>query len=246
MANTSLINLTFNVGAPGADEAAVKRFNNWVFEVYEPMLLQVDGVMGSDEYRITRETPEYPLSGNIRHHENFDTWEAFDLTQQGNASKGEMEAWIKRRVIEYVWSVLYELIDSYSRETSSGNKDTRIDNAPIMHLEAYRFSPPEQEKYVKWFDEYGSKIFVPLFLESPGLKRYDWYKDTGRRRRTFTRESEYPPYLSIMYFDDIKSFDAYTKSAALVAFNKALRTVFPYGLNYKWYVQYQLMKSWRK
>ena len=49
-----------------------------------------------------------------------------------------------------------------------------------------------------------------------------------------------------MYFGDIKSFETYAKSAALVAFNKALRTVFPYGLNYKWYVEYQLVKSWRK
>jgi hypothetical protein len=246
MANSTLINLTFEQGVPGADEAAVKRYYNWDEEVYNPMLQEVNGVMGADLYRIIRETPEYPPSGSIRHHQNLDTWEAYDQTQTGSAIRGEMEAWIKRRVIEFIWSVLYELKESFSREPSSGDKDTRIENAPVMHLEAYRLSPEDREKYIKWFDEYGSKIFIPLFLESPGLKRYDWFKDTGRRRRTFTRESEYPPYLSIMYFDDIKSFETYTKSASLIAFNKALRTVFPYGLNYKWYVQYQLVKSWRK
>ena len=245
MANSTLINLTFEQGVPGADEAAVKRYYNWADEVYNPMLQQVNGVMGADRYRIIRETPEYPPEGSIRHHENFDTWGAYEQTQQGSAIRGEMESWVKRRVMEFVWSAAYELINSFSLE-SLGNKDTRIENAPIMHLEAYRLSPGEQEKYVTWFNEYGAWIFIPLFLRLPGLKRYDWFKDTGRRRRTFTRESEYPPYLFILYFNDIKSFESFTKSPELTAFNQALRTVFPYGLNYKWYVQYQLTKSWRK
>jgi hypothetical protein len=245
MVNSTLINLTFEQGVPGADEAAVKRYFSWQDEVYHKLMLQVDGIMEDGRYKIIRETAEYPTNGSINHHASVETWEAYPQSPQGIAIGGEMESWLKRRIIEFVWSVLYELIDSFNLD-SSGNIDTRIENAPIMHLEAYRLSPPEQEKYIKWFDEYGSKIFIPLFLESPGLKRYDWFKDTGRRRRTFTRESEYPPYLSIMYFDDIKSFETYTKSASLIAFNKALRTVFPYGLNYKWYVEYQLVKSWRK
>jgi hypothetical protein len=42
------------------------------------------------------------------------------------------------------------------------------------------------------------------------------------------------------------SFENYRKSPELVAFQKAIRNVFPNGLSLKWYVQYQLMQSWRK
>jgi hypothetical protein len=60
------------------------------------------------------------------------------------------------------------------------------------------------------------------------------------------RERECPSNLSIMYFENLKSYEAYTKSQELVIYQKALRTVFPAGLNYKWYVQYQLDRNWRK
>jgi hypothetical protein len=58
--------------------------------------------------------------------------------------------------------------------------------------------------------------------------------------------TKYPQYLSLMSFDKIEAFENYTRSAELAASQKAMRNIFPYGLDYRWYVQYELVKSWRK
>jgi hypothetical protein len=60
------------------------------------------------------------------------------------------------------------------------------------------------------------------------------------------REWEYPDYISIIYFDDLAAFENYQSSPELIAFKKAICNIFPNGLNYRLYVQYQLVKSWRK
>jgi hypothetical protein len=60
------------------------------------------------------------------------------------------------------------------------------------------------------------------------------------------REQEYPRYLSVIYFENMPDIDNYEKSTELAALQKSLRGVFPRGLNYKWYVQYQLTKSFKK
>jgi hypothetical protein len=103
----------------------------------------------------------------------------------------------------------------------------------------------QQEKYNKWFNEYG-RVFVLLFMKTCGLKGYDYLKYSGFTSQTQARETDYPPYLSLFYFEDQKAFEHFEESHELVRFQSALRNIFPLGLNYKWYVQYQLVKSWRK
>jgi hypothetical protein len=129
---------------------------------------------------------------------------------------------------------------------SDSNEDTRIENAPFLHLEAYRLSREEQNKYVKWFNEFGIPIFMPLFMKIPGFGGYDWYNNTGLRLRDFVAESEYPEYLSVMYFESIKQYDEFLISPELAGFYKAMRSVLPNRLIYSWYTQYQLFQSWRK
>jgi hypothetical protein len=129
---------------------------------------------------------------------------------------------------------------------SDDNQDTRIENAPIMHLEGYRLLVEEQEKYLKWFTDFGCPIFMPLFMKIPGLAGYDWYKDTGLRGSREAERWEYPEYLSIIYFENLKANDDFVKSPEMAGFHKAIRSVIPYRLGYVWYVQYQLLKSFRK
>jgi hypothetical protein len=75
---------------------------------------------------------------------------------------------------------------------------------------------------------------------------YDWYEDTGLRRRQDIREKEYPKYLSLIHFANIEAYEIFAKSPELATMQKSMRSVFPGGLNYKWDAQYQLIKSWRK
>ena len=150
--------------------------------------------------------------------------------------------------MEIVWSAVYQLVSGFRKTPAFPSKklDTRIEDATIVHLEAYRLSSEDAEKYNKWFSDYAFNIFIPLFMKLPGIKGYDYFKNTGIRLARNLRESDYSPYLSVVYFDDIQSYENYEKSPELATLRKNLRNIFPNGLNYKWYVQYQLEKRWRK
>jgi len=246
--NTPVINVAFNSAAPGADIEVFERYQKWSTEVYLPMQMKVIGLKGIDFYHVIRENLEYPVVGVIYHWENLQAWETFPNSPKGAAISQEAAVWVKRGVRDPIWSVVYELIKSYrSLPLSSTDKpDTRIENAPVMSLEAFRLSPEDKEKYVNWFTEYGYSSFIPLFVRLPGFKGYDWYKYTGLTRSQDVREHEYPKYLSIIYFENTQAFDNFVKSPELAAFFKVMRSVFPRSLRYGWYVQYQLVQSWRK
>jgi antibiotic biosynthesis monooxygenase (ABM) superfamily enzyme len=247
MENAPVIAMTFVNLAPGTDDEIVRRYFKWVDEVYNPMLMKLTGVTGSERYTIIHKNPEYPSYGMVRHFENVVASNNSLQSPERIAVIDDVNSWVQRGVRQGVWTANYGLVAGFRAGTTAmgSKKDTRIENAPIMHLEAYRMSLEEQEKYNKWFNELGGRVFVPLFMKTCGLKGYDYMKFSSPGGSQ-ARETEYPAYLSILYFEDIKTFEHFEESAELVSFQSALCNVFPLGLNYKWYVQYQLLKSWRK
>jgi len=134
----------------------------------------------------------------------------------------------------------------------NGNLESEVENSPVIHLEGYALSDTEQKRYDTWFNKYGREVFIPLLMKSTGLIDYRRYRfidvpSTGLSDiQTPKRSVEYPPYLSILTFANIKTFESYEASLELAAFKSAIQGQFPLGLNYKWYVQYQLTQSWRK
>lgn len=239
--------MTFSNLAPGTADDIVQRYFNWVDEAYSPMMMKLTGVTGSDRYTILHKNPEYPSFGMVRHNESIGAYQNALKSPEQMAVSEDLNSWVRRGVREGVWSAAYELVQGFRDLTvpSGGKKDTKIENAPFMHLEAHRMNPEEQGKYNKWFNEYG-RVFIPLFTKTCGLKGYDYLKHCGFASAAQARETEYPPYLSILYFEDQKAFEHFEESPEQVSFQSALRNIFPLGLNYKWYVQYQLTQSWRK
>ena len=161
----------------------------------------------------------------------------------------DMANWQKRHVPDLYWTAGYQLVRSFrsGRSLADDKPETRIENAPIMHIEGYEMSLEDQEIHNKWFREYGINIFVPLFMKQPGIRGYDYYKYNGFQLRNMNiRETEYPIYLSLIYFEDMQAFESFERSPELAIFNKTMRSVFPLGLNHKWYVQYELKLSLRK
>jgi len=246
MENRPVISLTSRSPAPGSDLEVYERYLKWQNEVYYPMVMKVQEPTGLDSYQIIGEHPEYPPSTSILHCKNLKELGTYAVSLEGTAIVQEYKSWTDRGIIELVWSGAYALIKSFRVKTSpAASEDTRIQNAPVLHLEAYRLSQEEQGKYVKWFNDYGYRIFLPLFMKLPGFAGYDWYEFTGFRRYQ-GRELENPKYLSIIYFENYDDYIGYARSPELAGFQKVMRNVFPLGLNFKWYVQYHLVKSWRK
>jgi hypothetical protein len=246
MENAPVINLSFVDYAPEIDLEIYERFQNWIREAYIPISMKNPNVTGFDHFQILKESLEYPRNGTFAHCNDLEGYQKYFNSPDYVAIRKDREQWNERGVREPVWNVCYEIIKSYRNGSGlqGGHLNITIDNTSIMHLEAFRLSQDNQEKYFKWFSSFGYD-FIPLFTKLRGLKGYDCYKDTGYRSYV-ARENDYPIYLSVVYFEDFKSFEAYVNSQELVIFRKSLRTVFPNGLNYKWYVQYQLIKSWRK
>jgi hypothetical protein len=250
MENKPIFNISLVSRTPGADPEVFARYQKWVTEVYIPMFIKIPEVTGVDRYHIIRETLQYPSWGSANHYTNRQGFENQMKNLVVMSLQEDLAAWVKRGIRDSIWSAAYEQIKSYrSGSAFPVNKlDTRIDNAPIMSLEAFSLSPEQEDKYFEWFNEYGCNIFLPFFIKFPGLKGYDWYQylGSGFGRRSGTRVENYPKYLSALYFDNIQAFNDFVNSQELASFLKAMRSVFPRGLEYRWYVQYQLTQSWRK
>jgi heme-degrading monooxygenase HmoA len=250
MENAPILSIWGSCLFPGADPDARARYINWIRNVYMPELIKTPGGLGIDLYHIVRESPEqYPSNISVSHLENILAVEnaLFKIPENINILR-DVYSWQKRGINEAVWGTNYILIKGFRNTLTlpSSKQDTRIENAPVIHLEAYRLSSGDADNYNKWFIDYAFNIFIPLFMKLPGIKGYDYLKDTGVRYPTELRESEYPTYLSVVYFENLEAFENYEKSSELATLRKNLRNIFPQGLNYKWFVQYQLVQSWRK
>jgi len=249
MENAPVITLNGLGCYPGASPEVWERFRKWQQEVYGPVIMRVPQRRQVDFYQIVRESPLFPFLLGILHYENYAGWEDARKNPEAISISNEFVNWMKRRIIDFTWSAVYQLVKSYRSESSSSEEqpDTRIKNASFLHLEAYRLTMEDSEKYNKWFIDYCSNVFIPLFMKQAGLKGYDYFKYVGISvNYDNLLAEEYPIYLSAIYFENIKDFENFEKSNELAVCNRTLWDIFPRGLKYEWYVQYQLVQSWRK
>ncbi|MFC1981314.1 DUF4286 family protein [Chloroflexota bacterium] len=107
---------------------------------------------------------------------------------------------------------------------------------PIIHIVATQCQPEVQEKYRTWADE----IHVPMLLKFNGIKGITRYE-------RITKNAEYPLNLFIWEFDSQNAFEEYETSPELAAAREdVLATWKNGGLEPKWRVQYEPMKTWGK
>ena len=230
-----------------------ERYGNWVKEAYYPLLITVPGYKGFDYCQIVRENPQYTKILAIQHHANrSDMLKVRSDPKLIDVFRDMITTWTSRS--EVIWFAPYQLMRSFKTEGVDLRGDTTLkaESAPIIHIEGYAISPEEEEKYASWFIKWGYELYVPLIMKLPGLKEYAWYKLIGVDLKGLPdyynpkRPVEYPLHLSILRFESIAAYDRYSKSIELAGFREAMRVPFPSGLDYKWYVQYQIVKSWRK
>jgi hypothetical protein len=251
MENAPILLVSGSQLAEGTDPDLSARYQGWVEESYTPLRASLPGSLGADRYQIVNPRPEYPFSLLNYHIENTELALQSLNHPDRIALLKDMKTWIDRGILQFFWGCYYELIKSFRNEGGQVviRQGTMVEAAPFLHLEGYRMSSEDQDKYMKWLNEWGFKVLIPLITKLPGLKAFNCYNDPDLKaaRSIFaTREYEYPHFITVLYFENQQSFDNYTRSAERLAFQKAIGNIFPNGLNYKWYVQYQLTRSWRK
>ncbi len=230
-----------------------ERYYQWVYEVYYPRRLQNPLLKGIDAYRIVKENVDYNPSFSIHQFGSLNDLEnAYNSQEWVSTSRDRDTTFQQTGRSERFWSAAYQLMRNFTNPSgdSQTNKGQGTDDARIIHLEGYRLAPEEEERYDTWFTKWGYEVYIPLLMKLPGLRGHAQYKhtlvnipDTDRKTKNFV---EYPPYLSILTFDNLEAYKNYENSLELAALKGALRAPFPRGLEYRWWVQYRLIKSWRK
>jgi hypothetical protein len=231
------------------------RYYKWFLEVYAPLLVNVPGVKGWDFYQILKENPQYPRRIFIPSYANRTEQVSIrnnpiliDVTQDLATT------WASRS--ESIWYPCYELIDDFKNQAIRSEQSalSDIEIAPVIHLEGYSLTAEEKEKFETWFTKWGNELYIPWLMKLSGLIEYAHYRlidvdlTTAPGRPFFNprRPVTYPPYLSILRFVNIEAYESYEKSIELAGFRDHMKVPFPAGLDFKWYVQYQLVKSFRK
>jgi len=229
-----------------------ERYRNWLLEAYFPLLITIPGIEELDYYQTVKKNPIYAKNLSIFHYANQRTAVEIRSDQRWKDITKDAETWGGR--IETVWMPAYQQITIIKKDLTNQirNPISEADKSMIIHMEGYAFSNPEQEIYDAWIDKSGQEAFIPLMMRLPGLREFTLYKlidvdptgltDVFRTKRPV----EYPSRLSILTFDNLKAFDNYENSLELAAYNRAIEAPFPFGLNYQWYVQYQLVRSYKK
>ncbi len=222
------------------------RYLKWYDEVYAPTYVKFLGAAGIERYQIIEKTLEYPGTVGIYHRQNRNAVEESKKNPAREAMQKDRQATFYR--VEWVWHDCYVLIGSF-RNDSSSRESTFVENAPVIHIEGYRVPPAEQGKYDQWFMRWASRVYIPILMKSPGLKAYNCFSLSDISMRWPGRkylEVEIPPYVSILYFENLESFATYEASLEYASLKRVMELEFPDTVSTIWHVHYQLVKSWRK
>ncbi|MFH0847467.1 MAG: hypothetical protein V1894_05390 [Chloroflexota bacterium] len=222
------------------------KFLKWYDEVYCPTYIKIPGNDGIDTYRIVKRSLEYPDLISIFHRRNRKAAEEYTTNPTRIAIQKDYNATFYR--VQYIWHDLYALVGSFRNDSSSSDSSI-VDNAPIIHLEGFKVPATEQGRYDQWFMKWASRVYIPILMKSPGLKAYNCFKASDLSIRTpwlKYLEVEIPAYVSILYFENMQSFENYEASLEYASFKRHMEVELPSSMSTIWNVQYQLRKSWRK
>jgi hypothetical protein len=240
--------VTFCRGRNVSDDLR-ERYQNWMFEAYIPILLKIPGLLAVEYYRIVKQNPLYGSLLGLYHY-NYGLVPAGQKRDENPDWNAVMEDQAKTfSRVETIWSKHYFL---QRRFTKPANRDAKAVNVQVIHIEAFKISSDEQEKYNTWFVKWAYRVYIPVLMMLPGLIGYDHYQQYERdvtRLHQLTGKpvvTEYPRHLSVLHFENLEAFENYENSPGLVAFKRALSLEVSSNLVPEWYVQYQLMRSWRK
>jgi hypothetical protein len=225
-----------------------ERFSNWIMSVYFPLGIKL-GRKGTERYQIVKENPDYLKNISIMYYEDFEAMVNFQANPEVVYMYKDLNITYGPRR-EVVWGAAYQVLKSFRKNPADTptERDDGTENTPVVHIEGYRLSLEDMRKYNSWFAKWGYGFYLPAIMKLPGLQEYNYCRILDFEQPEIQRPKDpsvHPTYLSVLQFENLKAFENYEKSMELAAFREAMKIPFPGGLNFHWYVQYQLMGSWK-
>jgi quinol monooxygenase YgiN len=104
---------------------------------------------------------------------------------------------------------------------------------PVLNVVGSRCKPEEEKKFNKWYDE----VHIPMLMRFKDLVAVSRFK--------IIKESpDYPTYLAIYEFVSQSAYEAYQKRPDFPEAQADIKENWPNGLDIKWRVQYEFIRSW--
>lgn len=227
-----------------------ERLGGWVQEAYMPIIEKTGLVAGIDRFQIIKESPAYPDFVTFYSFDDIRVMRSFWSHKDSEAISRDMETTFAGKC-KWFSNALYRRVRQSKKTQENLNRDITVldsTHAQVISIEAYELPYPGKIRYEAWFEEYGYDVFLPLISNLQGVKAYGHYQiiDAGFLPINMGPVPEQPAYLTVASFENRKAYQDYEKSKELAAFRAALKSEFSGNLELKWYVQYQLTKSWRK
>jgi hypothetical protein len=133
--NAPVISIALTNPAPGTDKETWERYGNWI-KSNNNLLATLPEIRGIDRYVAVRDSPEYPLAGSINHYRRLEEWEKSYTRQERTRVQKDLKSWQDRKIMEYFWSVNYQLRKSYRADPvpAENNSETMIERCPLPSL----------------------------------------------------------------------------------------------------------------
>jgi hypothetical protein len=118
-----------------------ERFLNWLFEAYLPLYVAIPGIEEVDWYQRVKENPQYNKTLMISHYPNRKAQVELRNDQRWkDVQKDWAASWSKG--YETYWFPAYEQTAIFKKEMK---EPLDPEKSPIIHLEGYVLSDPEQD-----------------------------------------------------------------------------------------------------
>lgn len=118
-----------------------------------------------------------------------------------------------------------------------------METRSVYYFVAADCIPELEEKFNRWFDE----VHIPLLLKFPKLKsvsRYKLTKPRGDIPSRFKPVENWPKYLTVYEFGDLRATKEYLTSSELEAAAQEMRQTWKEGeVEVKWRAHYQLINT---
>ncbi len=217
------------------------KFNEWYNNTHIPMLMRYEGLKAVERFKILVENPDYSTYIAVYHYDNLKGLEE----RAKSPSSAEAAAEVKTtwpEGLDIRWRVSYIEHKKWSTPGAS-----QLSTNTVIHIVGVNGPAPEKDaEFNEWYD----KTHVPWLMKTGTISQSARYQITQPNNVSLTNLKalikDYPTYLAVYYFANQKKYEEFSDHPERLAAIKELDEHWPNGIGRMWWVQYQLIKGWKR
>ena len=191
------------------------------------MLMRYEGLKAVERFKILTENPDYATYIAIYHYDNVKDMEGRSKSPSSADVAADMKAtWPEG--LDISWRVAY--LEHKKWNAAQLSPDT------VIHVVGV--NGPANVKETE-FDAWYDNTHVPWLMKTGTISQSVRYRITRPNK-------DYPFYLAVYYFDNQKKYETFLDHPERVAAIKELDEHWPNGIGRMWWVQYKMMRDWKK